>query len=281
MKKIGIGAFRIAVINLGDLKFALKDVIAVPEEKWRHRYGDLFERKQPFPTQSVLVDTGTARIVVDAGEFSKFAAEGAEYVDKNYQPPPGLVEQLETLGVKADQVSHVVITHAHYDHFAGVTVTRGEEMVPAFPKARHYLGRGDWEWSEVQKAVADGISNEAKTLGRLRQLGVLELVSRELELVPGVSILPAPGESPGHQVLKVQSEGHTAYCVGDLFHDSVEVENPDWMATWCDPMLNTKSRKALLESALRERAVIIPSHMSPGVIKQSPSGARYEGILPD
>jgi len=275
MQHIDLGAAKLTVLNLGDLEFALKDVISVPESVWRPKYGDLFERKMWFPSQSVLLSICGTLVLVDAGDYWKFATEGTEYVDRGYTPPPGLVEQLQEMGVRAEQVKHLVITHAHYDHFAGVTTSKGDELVVTFPNARHYLGRADWDWPELKNAIANPSSNEAKSLGRLHQEGVLQLVSAETELVPGVSILPTPGESPGHQIVRIRSEGKTAYCVGDLFHSGVEVENPDWMASWCDPQSNLKSRKTLIESASRENAVVIPGHMPPGRIVTAESGARY------
>ena len=275
MQRIELGAARLTVLNVGDLEFALKDVISVPESAWRPRYGVLFERKLRFPSQSVLVSIDGTQVLVDAGEYWKFAAEGGEYVDRGYTPPPGLVEQLQGMGVRAEQVKHLVITHAHYDHFAGVTTSKGKDLVLTFPNARHYLGRADWDWSELKKAIANPSSDEAKTLGRLHQEGALQLVSAETEPVPGVSILPMPGESPGHQIVRIRSEGQTAYCVGDLFHSSVEVENPDWMASWCEPQSNLRSRKTLIDLANRENAVVIPAHMPAGRIVAAESGARY------
>jgi glyoxylase-like metal-dependent hydrolase (beta-lactamase superfamily II) len=276
MQQISVGTARLTALNLGDLAFALKDVISVPESSWRPKYGDLFEHKMEFPSQSVLVAIGGTLVLVDAGDYWKFAAGGSEYVEKGYKPPPSLVEQLESIGTKAERVRHVVITHAHYDHYAGVTTLRGKDLVMTFPNARHYLGSADWEWSELKKAIANPSSDEAKTLGRLHQVGALQLVSTETELVPGVSILPMPGESPGHQVLRVRAEGQTAYCVGDLFHSEVEVENPDWMASWCEPEQNVRSRKMLIELAIREDAVVIPAHMPLGHIVRSDTGAKYQ-----
>lgn len=275
MRVVDVGAARLTILNVGDLNFSLRDIIDVPESEWRPQYEDLFQRKLEFPTQNILVSIEGADILVDAGEYAKFASEGSDYVGQGYVPPPGLVQQLEMIGAPVNRVGHVVITHAHYDHYAGVTTDRGGGLVPTFPIARHYLGRGDWDWPEMRKPLADQSSNEAKTFGILNKMGALELVSGVRELVPGVSILPAPGESPGHQVLRVQSEGQTAYCVGDLFHHRVEVENPKWMASWCDGPGNIKTREAFIESALREDAVVVPAHMPPGRILRQGSGATY------
>ena len=270
-----VGAASLTVLNIGDLKFSLKDTIAVPESTWRPRYGDLFDRKLKFPSQSVLITVGETNILVDVGEYWKFAVAGSEYVDEGYAPPPGLTGQLAGMKLAAEQIGHVVITHAHYDHFAGVTTNRGGVAVPTFPRARHYLGRADWEWQELQSALADESSNESATLGVLRQRGALELVSGETEIAPGITIVPSPGESPGHQILRVRSQGHTAYCVGDLFHHAVEVENPEWMAPWCDPGTNLLSRQKLIEEALRENALLIPTHVMPGHLERSGGLTKY------
>ena len=274
-QKISVGATSMSVINLGDLSFSLKDTLQVPESEWRPKYGSLFETKLSFPSQSVYVSHEDSSILVDAGEYSVFASEGEEYVDKGYIPPPGLPEQLLGLGVDSAQITDVVITHAHLDHFAGATTSRGGDLVPTFPNARYYLGRGDWDWPDLRKSLSDPSSNEAKTLGVLDRLGALDFVIGERELAPGVRIISAPGESPGHQVLKVQSEGQTAYCVGDLFHHSAEVENPEWMASWCDKPTNLRSRRAIIESAIEEDAVVVAAHMPPGRIHRAGSGATF------
>lgn len=274
-REIRAGAAKLTVINIGDLMFAMKEVIAVPEAEWRPKYGDLFDKKRGYPSQSVLVSIGGSSILVDAGEYWKFATEGTEYVEPGYRPPPDLVAQLSAMDVKAEDISRLVITHAHLDHYAGVTVEKGGRTVVTFPNARHYLGKGDWEWEELQKSLADSSSSESKTLGVLHGAGALELVSQETELVPGVTIIPSPGESPGHQILRVRSEGETAYCVGDLFHHVAEVENPTWMASWCDPPSNLRSRRTLLSSALSENATLIPAHMKPGHVREVDGGMTF------
>jgi len=50
-----VGSARLTVLNIGDLRFALKEVLPVPEDTWKPRYGDLLSRKLSHPSQSVLV----------------------------------------------------------------------------------------------------------------------------------------------------------------------------------------------------------------------------------
>src|SRR2546427_8867771 len=41
------------------------------------------------------------------------------------------------------------------------------------------------------------------------------LVEGNRTLTPAVQLIAAPGESAGHQLVRVQSEGQTLYCLGD------------------------------------------------------------------
>ena len=63
---------------------------------------------------------------------------------------------------------------------------------------------------------------------------MLQLVELPLKIADGIDILPAPGETPGHQVVRLQSEGETLYIIGDLLHHAIELAHPDWMVSWVD-----------------------------------------------
>ncbi len=105
---------------------------------------------------------------------------------------------------------------------------------------------------------------------------MLELVRGPKTLHPSVNIIPAPGESPGHQLLEVTSAGKLFYCVGDLFHHWVEVEEPEWGPDWGDAKLNAVSKKMLSEAAVSTNALVIPGHMAPGRIRKKDGSFHWE-----
>src|SRR5438552_10915103 len=113
---------------------------------------------------------------------------------------PGLVQQLRDAGISPEDVSHAIITHAHFDHYSGTTrLDRDGQYVPTFPRARYYLSRRDWAYPEIQTALQDSNSKPGRTIGVLHRLGLLELAEGRHELLPGVSIIAAPGDSHGLQ----------------------------------------------------------------------------------
>ena len=87
---------------------------------------------------------------------------------------PGLAAALGELALAPENVTHVVITHPHEDHYPGVVVARAGDFVPRFPRARHFLGRADWEGNPHRGAPGSDLDR----LELIDRLGLLELVDR-------------------------------------------------------------------------------------------------------
>ncbi|HLG77843.1 MAG TPA: MBL fold metallo-hydrolase [Ktedonobacteraceae bacterium] len=274
-RTIQLGTARITIINVGDLTFKLSEVMNVPESEWRPRYAAEFEKPLSFPSQCVHIALPGASVLVDAGDYAVAVELNTPYVPPGYTPPPSLIDQLLERGIAPGDITHVVITHLHFDHYSGTTIERDGHYVPAFPNARYFVGRADWEDPDIQEALKVPDSLESRTLGVLRTAGVLELVEGDVDLLPAVRILAAPGESPGHQIVRVHSEGQTLCCLGDLYHDPIEIEHPAWMASWANVDMTLASRQRLVEAALAENALLLPAHMPPGRLERTAEGTRW------
>lgn len=251
----------------------LAEMLDVPVSECPPHYAPFFNQPLKTPFQCVHIRLPHASILVDASSYPLPDSPYAKFALPQYQPPPGLLAQLAGVGVKPEEVTHVVFTHWHWDHHSGATLERGDHYVPCFPNARHYLGRADWESEATQKALRDPNAIEGRTLAVLHQRGLLDLVEGNHELCSGVRIIAAPGESPGHQIVRVHSERRTLYCLGDLYHHPVEVEQPAWSTRWADAKASLSSRQSLAETALTEQALLIAAHISGvGRLHRTPSG---------
>jgi glyoxylase-like metal-dependent hydrolase (beta-lactamase superfamily II) len=274
-----VGAAQVTILNAGNLRLLLSEEMAVPEAVWRPQHAELFEQPSVCPSLSVYIELGAARVLVDANDYRATVTPGSEYALANYTPPPDLPAQLASLGVGPAEISHVVITHAHWDHFAGVTTPRDGGYALTYPQARHYLGAADWADVEMQTALQDPSSLEARTLGALHTQGRLQLVEGRQRIAEGIETLPAPGETPGHLIVRVHSDGETLYVIGDLFHHAIEVEHPDWMVSWADAETMQATRRWLLRDALAERALLIAAHIAgAGRIERAEGGLRWSGV---
>ena len=274
-----LGTATISVINVGDGQVNLADMLNVPVTEWSPRYATFFEQPLRAPFQCVHIGLSDRSILVDASSYPSLDSPYGKFAIPGYQPPPDLLAQLAEMGVRPEQITHVIFTHWHWDHHSGVTMERDGHYIPCFPKARHYLGRADWESTDTQKALKDPNAIENHTLAVLHRQGLLDLVEGNRDLGAGIQMLAAPGESPGHQIVRVHSQGQTLYGLGDLYHHPVEVEQPAWSTHWADAPASLASRQSLSESALAERAFLIAAHI-PGVgrLERTTTGMRWNTI---
>jgi glyoxylase-like metal-dependent hydrolase (beta-lactamase superfamily II) len=276
MRTIPLGNATITVFNVGDFTWKLAEKLNISDSEWRPHYAALFERPLLFPTQSIHLALPEASVLVDPSGHD--LPPDPFSVPPDYRQPPDLGSQLFESGISAKGITHLVITHAHFDHYAYVTVEHDGEDVPRFPFARCFLQRIEWERPEIQQALQDPHSNESRTLGVLYKRGLLEFVEGDFDLLPGMRIIAAPGETPGHQIVRVHSEDQTLYCLGDLYHHLAEVEHPNWMVQWKDEETNLCSRRALMNAAIAENALLIAAHIPLGRLEPSESGVRWKAV---
>lgn len=231
------------------------------DETWseaRERYPDVFEGERwrfhvhcsvlRSASRTVLVDTGVGP--ASAPAFGWSATPGA------------LDRELEAIGVAPAEVDAVVITHVHDDHLGwNVDEASGD---PAFPNARYLLHRADREWLAASGDEEDRALLEA-TIAPLEDRGVLDLVEDALELTPELLIRHAPGHTPGHQIVLVDSAGERAIVWGDIANIPAQLLQPGLNGvTDNDPVLAARTRASILELVDRDERLVIPSHFPQG-----------------
>jgi glyoxylase-like metal-dependent hydrolase (beta-lactamase superfamily II) len=251
-----VGDVTVTAINEGLMHW--KPELNVPEEVWRQGIDADVEGKVPIDTHVLLVQSGDATILIDAG----LDEPGSSWEDRWLEAypgsvrTPGVVAGLEIMGIKPEDITHILLTHVHFDHVVGLAAERDGQLVPRYTNARVLLGRADWE-----NASEEHLEPEQRARIRtIKEAGLLELVDGKREVVPGVTMIPAPGESPGHSVIRVSSSGEELYAVGDLFHHGAEVEHLDWIVSWAEREQMEASRRKLLDAVASTDALVVFTH---------------------
>ncbi len=268
-----IGQATVTVINDGALRW--NPHLQAPEDARRRAMPEA----EPDGTLTLgchvaHVRLGAASVLIDTG-YDDPSPELAR-AHPNFTSSPGVTAGLASVGVRPEEITHVLITHAHGDHVAGGSVERDGRRVPRYPNARHIIGRRDWEGNPQRDNPASLLSLH---LGPVAEAGLLDLVDDETTIVPGISMIPAPGESPGHCLVRIAGDGQTCYFLGDLFHHPCEAAHLDWVSQGRDPAAMRASRDALVSRALAEDALLITSHMLfPGFGRLRQEGDRLRWV---
>lgn len=237
---------QITPLNIGYLRADLSEWYRLPSG---HPYAGQVDE---LPILCYHIALAARSVLVDAAAY-EFPEEVAKMAIPGFHAP-SLLEQLTAAKIDAAEVSEVIITHAHFDHFNALTRLVDDCYLPTFPNARHYLGAGDWQ-PEHFGAL------EERTLKVVHQHGLLTLVEGPLDLGDGLTILPAPGETFGHQILHVQTGRTEAYFAGDLYHHQLEFSEAARNVSWAAPEAMLASKAALMERAANSGALVFFAHV--------------------
>lgn len=270
--QLRLGAATVAVLRLGALRVRLADWLGLAEADWPPEHRPLFAAPIEVPVQCVHLALPGRSVLVDACH-----PELLRHVGEPAAAAPGLLDQLAAVGADPGEVDTVIVTHPHFDHYCGLIAAGAtpEEDRLLFPRARHLVGAADWD--ALREALKSPASPVSRALGLAARHGLVEPVAGERDLGDGVSLVPTPGETPGHQAVRVESAGETLYILGDLYHHPVEVERPAWGVHWADRAATSRSRERIVAAALAEGALLIAAHIGgAGRLRRDGAGLRWE-----
>jgi glyoxylase-like metal-dependent hydrolase (beta-lactamase superfamily II) len=253
-----LGPATISLIDCGALYTRLAEWLGLSAGSWPSKYDELFAGPIAIPVQCVHIGLPDRSLLVDPCHPELLAAVGD--LPPDAVPVPPLLEQLAAMKVDPAQIDTVVITHTHFDHYCGMLAVGDspEEDQLLFPNARHLVGQADYEL--LQEAFKSPASPQSRSLGLAARHGLLHAVAGDVELGDGLSIIALPGETPGHQGLRLATAGGTLYCIGDLVHHSSELAE-GWDVHWADKAASQRSRQRLFSAARAEGAQIVAAHI--------------------
>ncbi|MCM2397796.1 MBL fold metallo-hydrolase [Rhizobium sp. S95] len=201
---------------------------------------------------------------------------------RRFQPTEGMLEEnLERVGVRAEDVTIVLISHAHPDHIWGLLRDDGSLR---FPKAKYFVGKAEWEFWMGEAASALPAEVQPFVEGARRDLSAVQdcvnLIEDGAEIVPGMHVLATPGHTPGHLSAVIEGDIPLIITVDAASSEIVSFEHPDWSFGFdMDPARAKMTRRTLLDRAAAQDAKLLGFHWSyPGVGRIKKAGAAYDFI---
>jgi N-acyl homoserine lactone hydrolase len=162
---------------------------------------DLLPEGERMPVYVHVIEHPGARVLVDTGLTALHPAVAD--MDPRLRP-------LSKQDFDLASIDIVVNTHLHFDHCGGNHLFAGRPI---------YVQRQELE---------DARSQDDYTIREWVDAPDVEYVSvdGELELLPGVRLVPAPGHTRGSQVVVVETDGRRVVIAGDTAVFFAELDEP-------------------------------------------------------
>jgi glyoxylase-like metal-dependent hydrolase (beta-lactamase superfamily II) len=176
---------------------------------------------------------------------------------------PTIDEGMELLGIDPLEITHVLISHGHPDHYTGVLKLPRSDASLRFPNAEHYFPAADWPQfvSDPPELPPNHYHRVAPVLMKpVERAGKLHLVEGEVEVLPGVRIIQTGGETDGHQVFRIETSEGVLYNLGDLFHLPAEFQHPDWGPGNRDYAALRAAREKAMIDVVASGAAVVSTH---------------------
>jgi N-acyl homoserine lactone hydrolase len=177
-----------------------------------HLTSEVVVSDKAWPGLSHTIEHPDGLVLVDTGMIDSTPELDAEWETTAHPLPAELVQR----------VAMVVNTHLHFDHCGG------NRLYPGIP-------------IHVQRVeLADALTEDDYTIREWVDFPGATYVEHdgETEILPGVRLVPAPGETRGHQIVVVETDEGPVVLGGDVGHSFAELERGD-----------TEGRRLVLELA--------------------------------
>jgi glyoxylase-like metal-dependent hydrolase (beta-lactamase superfamily II) len=253
-----IGNYKLSVVNTGFFRLdggAMFGII--PKNLWEKTNPPDGQNRIKLATRNLLLENGSRKILVDTGMGDKWDEKAKKIYDID-QKRNSIEIALHELNLKPEDITDVILTHLHFDHTGGSTKSEKDKLVPAFPNAKYFVQKKNFEWA-MNPSERDKGSYIKENFVPLFEQGVLNLISNE-SFDDEIDFIVVNGHTFGQQLLKISDSKYTILYCCDLFPTTSHIPLPYVMGYDLQPLITVTEKKKILPVAVEENWKLFFEH---------------------
>jgi glyoxylase-like metal-dependent hydrolase (beta-lactamase superfamily II) len=254
-----IGKYTLQIINSGYFGLdggAMFGII--PKPLWQKTNPPDEANRIKLATRNLLLSNGNRKILIDTGMGDKWD-EKSKNIYAVDQRSASLFDSLGKLNITSDEITDVILTHLHFDHTGGSTKIENDKLVPAFPGAKYYVQKKNYEWA-IKPSERDKGSYIKDNFQPLMEEGVLNFIDGEEKFDDEIEFVIINGHTFAQQLIKISDTSNTIFYCGDLFPTTSHIPLPYVMGYDLQPLITVEEKKKILMKAIDENWKIFFEH---------------------
>ena len=229
----------------------------VPRVLWQQKSPPDERNRIRLRANSLLVRAHRKNILVETGNGTKWdTKQRTTYAVQEGDP---LVESLARAGVVPEEIDLVINTHLHFDHCGGNTRIAHDRIVPAFPRARYVVQRGELEHA-MSPTERDRASYFRENFAPISEASLWDFVEGGQEILPGISVALIPGHNANIQAVTIAGGGKFLAFVADLLPTRHHISLPWIMAYDLYPLQTLESKRHWLPRFIAQGTIVVFGH---------------------
>ena len=274
MQLENIGKWKIFALESGYFKLDGGAMMgSVPKILWEKTNSPDALNMIDLSMRCLLADDGENIILIETGIGHKNSKKFIDMFAINHDSNT-LSNTLSNYGYSEEDITHVILTHLHFDHAGGALYYDDAELKPTFPNAIYYISEKNWE-AGLNPSPRDKASYLDLNYKLLEDRGLLKLVSDNSEILDGISTYTVNGHTTGQQLIKIYNKKKTVVFCSDLIPLKSHLKLPWIMGYDLNAALTLKEKKQFLDQACESNWLLFFYHDPKCVAVRIKKGEKY------
>ena len=251
--------WKINVIESGKFKLDGGAMMgSVPKVLWNKTNPSDELNRIDLAMRCLLLDNGKEKILIETGIGNKNSSKFVEMFCIEQSTFP-LKDELKSFGYELEDITHVILTHLHFDHAGGSTHSVDDKILPTFPNAKYIISKSNWE-AALNPNPNDRASYLHENFVPLKEFGQLILVDDDEEFLEGISGLAFYGHTTGQQLIKITVENESLVFCSDLIPLKSHLKIPWIMGYDLNAMKTLEEKSTFLTEAAEKNWLLFFYH---------------------
>ena len=225
----------------------------------------------------LLLDNGNDVVLIETGIGNK---NNQKFIDMFciVQSSFPLKDELKKHGYDLEDITHVILTHLHFDHAGGATYFDGIDILPTFPNAEYIISETNWD-SGINPNPKDRASYLIENFVPIKARDQLRLVKDNEQIMDTIEGLAFYGHTTGQQLIKITVDNDSLIFCSDLIPLKSHLKIPWIMGYDLNAMKTLEEKTLFLEEASRKKWLLFFYHDPKTVAVRIEKDEKYYKVI--